>query len=98
MRAAAIKTVTIPNIALVQDDPPYTLYRISLIDVAGAFPASPQAASSYVYEPVADNIRTMTFRYYDDSGAELGPNTPGIIFPPERVKIQGQLVGLLRRY
>jgi prepilin-type N-terminal cleavage/methylation domain-containing protein len=76
-RAAAIKTVTIPNIALVQDDPPYTLYRISLIDVAGAFPASPQAASSYVYEPVADNIRTMTFRYYDDSGAELGPNTPG---------------------
>jgi hypothetical protein len=75
-RAASIKTVTIPNVAVVQDDPPYTLYRISLVDVAGAFPASPQPASNFVFEPVADNIRTMIFRYYDDSGAEVGPNTP----------------------
>ena len=75
-RSKAVKTVTIPNVALVQNNPPYTLYRVTLADVAGSFPSSPQASSSFVFEPVADNIKSMTFRYWPDSGAELGPNTP----------------------
>ncbi|MFQ5877322.1 MAG: prepilin-type N-terminal cleavage/methylation domain-containing protein [Acidobacteriota bacterium] len=75
-RARALKTVTIPDVALIQDDPPYTLYRVTLTDVAGAFPSSPQASSAFVYEPVAENIRRLNFRYFDDAGAELGPNTP----------------------
>jgi len=75
-RTKANTAITIPNVVLVQNSPPYTLYRVTLADVNGAFPTSPQAASNFVYEPVAENIRTMTFRYYDDGGAELGPNTP----------------------
>ena len=75
-RAKSLKTVTIPNVALVQNDPPYTLYRVTLADINGAFPASPQAATNFVYEPVADNLRTMTFLYYDDGGNLLNPNTP----------------------
>src|SRR5262249_29449540 len=75
-RSKTLKTVTIPNSVLVQNNPPYTLYRVTMIDVNGAFPASPQAASNFVFEPVAENIRTMTFQYYDESGALLNPNTP----------------------
>ena len=75
-RTKALKTVTIPNVVLVQSNPPYTLYRVTLADVAGAFPSSPQAATSFVYEPVAENVRSMSFRYYDDGGTLLNPDTP----------------------
>src|SRR6185503_10988203 len=42
----------------------------------GVFPAAPQPASRFVYEPVATNIRSMTFRYLPDSGPAIGPATP----------------------
>jgi len=75
-RTRTTRTVTIPNVALVQNDPPYTLYRVTLADVNGTYPSSPQASSAFVFEPVADNIRSMTLQYWPDSGAMLGPNTP----------------------
>jgi hypothetical protein len=75
-RTRTVKTVTIPNVAVVQNDPPYTLYRVTLADVSGAYPSSPQAASAFVFEPVADNIRTMQFQYWPDAGSMLNPNTP----------------------
>jgi len=75
-RTRVVKTVTIPNVAVVQDNPPYTLYRVTMTDVNGAFPTSPQASSAFVFEPVADNIRSMRFQYWPDSGAQLGPDTP----------------------
>src|SRR6185503_5322739 len=75
-RTKTVKTVTIPSVALVQSDPPYTLYRVTLQNVAGVFPAAPQPASRFVYEPVATNIRSMTFRYLPDSGPAIGPATP----------------------
>jgi hypothetical protein len=75
-RTKTLKTVIIPNVVLNQSNPPYTLYRVSLTDVTGAFPASPQAASNFVYEPVAENIRSMSFLYYSDAGLLISPNTP----------------------
>src|SRR6185295_4019411 len=75
-RTKSLKTVIIPNVAVLQSNPPYTLYRVTLTDVVGAFPSSPQASSSFVYEPVAENIRSMSFLYYDDGGNLLNPNTP----------------------
>lgn len=75
-RIKSLKTVIIPNVVLNQSNPPYTLYRVSLTDVTGAFPASPQAATNFVYEPVAENIRSMTFLYYNDAGTLVSPNTP----------------------
>jgi prepilin-type N-terminal cleavage/methylation domain-containing protein len=75
-RAKTLKTVTIPNAVLIQNNPPYTLYRVTMADVTGAFPASPQASTNFVFEPVAENIRTMTFQYYADGGTLLSPNTP----------------------
>jgi prepilin-type N-terminal cleavage/methylation domain-containing protein len=75
-RAKTNKTVTIPNAVVVQNDPPYTLYRVTLADVTGAFPNSPQASTNFVFEPVAENIRSMTFRYFDDGGVPVGTFTP----------------------
>jgi prepilin-type N-terminal cleavage/methylation domain-containing protein len=75
-RVKSVKQVTIPKIALIQDNPPYTLYRVTLADIAGTFPTSPQASTNFVYEPIADNIKSMTFFYYDDGGTLLNPNTP----------------------
>ena len=75
-RTKALKTVIVPSVVLNQSNPPYTLYRVSLADVTGAFPASPQAATNFVYEPVAENIRSMQFLYYNDAGTLLSPNTP----------------------
>jgi hypothetical protein len=49
---------------------------VTLTDVAGTFPSSPQASSDFVYEPVADNIRSMTFQFHDDGGNLINPNTP----------------------
>lgn len=75
-RTKALKTIIVPNVVLNQSNPPYTLYRVTLADVTGAFPASPQAATNFVYEPVAENIRSMSFRYYNDAGTLISPNTP----------------------
>ena len=75
-RSKTLKPIIIPNVALVQNDPPYTLYRVTLKDIAGAYPSAPQAASDFIYEPVAENIRTMALRYFPDSGVQLGPDTP----------------------
>jgi hypothetical protein len=56
-RDGAVEQVRIQDVALTQDSPPYTLYRVTL-DVDGAA----------VKHPLADNIRSMTFTYYDKSG------------------------------
>ncbi len=76
-RSGVPKTISIPNLALVQDDPPYVLYRITLSDVLGSFPPSPQTAATFTYEPVAENIRSLDFQYFDHQGRPLGPGTPG---------------------
>lgn len=75
-RTKALSTVVIPNVALVHDDPPYTLYRITLADVAGAFPSSPQSASAFTYEPVAENIRSLSLRYTSVGGFLVNADTP----------------------
>jgi len=69
-------TVVIPNVVLVHDDPPYTLYRITLTDVAGTFPSAPQAASAFTYEPVAENIRSMSLIYTSVGGFMINADTP----------------------
>jgi hypothetical protein len=47
------------------------------VNVQGAFPAAPQTASSFVYEPMTENILSLTFDYFDANGARLNTYTPG---------------------
>jgi hypothetical protein len=65
-RDGTVETVTVSNIALTHDDPPYTLYRVTV-----------NANSTAVTRtPVADNIYELRFRYYDSGGVLLSPDTP----------------------
>ncbi len=57
--------IDVNNVALTaQSDPPYTLYRITF-DASGAA----------VKEPLADNIRSLAFTYYDAIGGVIDPAT-----------------------
>ncbi len=66
-RDGVVETVSIPDVALVHDDPPYTLYRISLNNDTGTW-GSPDFL---VRTPIAENVRSLSLRYYDSSGAQI---------------------------
>ncbi|MFQ5669546.1 MAG: fibronectin type III domain-containing protein [Acidobacteriota bacterium] len=72
------EAVSIPGPVLVQDDPPYTLYRISPKNVSsmGGFDGAFDSAAEFLFEPIAENIRSLTFKYFDVSGALINPDTP----------------------
>ena len=72
------ETVAVPGVILVQDNPPYTLYRIALRNVSamGGFDGAFDGLAEYTVETIAENIRTLNFRYYDFSGNLINPNTP----------------------
>jgi hypothetical protein len=60
-RDGIVEAVSIPNVALVQDDPPYTLYRITLNNDVTSW----GSAAFVVRTALIDNVRSLTFRYYD---------------------------------
>jgi hypothetical protein len=66
-RDGVVETIDIPNVALVQVDPPYTLYRITL----NSDPSTWGSSSFIVREPLADNVRSLAFRYLDFNGEPL---------------------------
>jgi hypothetical protein len=68
-RDGVVETLAIPGVALVHDDPPYTLYRITFSADEGLW-GSP---SFVVREILAENIGSMSFRYFDPAGAQLNP-------------------------
>jgi len=57
-RDGVVEPVSVGGVALVQDDPPYTLYRITIDDNA--------ATARRV--PLVDNVRRLLFTYHDASG------------------------------
>ena len=67
-RNGVVEQVDIPNVALTQDDPPYTLYRVQLDDDDAATP---------VKIAMVDNVRRLQFRYFDQSGNELSLSSGG---------------------
>jgi len=77
-RDTAVEPIRLGNAALVQNDPPYTLYRVTLNNDVSSYSSgsNPTADSFFVKQPVADNIKSMTFRYYNDQGVLVSPNTP----------------------
>ncbi len=60
VRNGTVETVDIGNVALVHDDPPYTLYRITLDENAAP-----------VRTVLIENVRSMSFRYFDGAGNEI---------------------------
>lgn len=66
-RDGTLETINIPNVALVQDDPPYTLYRISLNNDVAKW-GTPEF---FVRTVLAENVYSMTYRYYDVGGTQI---------------------------
>ena len=66
VRDGVVETVTIPNVAMVHDDPPYTLYRISLNNDSTTW----GTPAFFTRIPLIDNIYSMSFRYYDQTGLQ----------------------------
>ncbi|MCI0568669.1 MAG: prepilin-type N-terminal cleavage/methylation domain-containing protein [Acidobacteria bacterium] len=77
-RDSVAENVRMGNVALVQNSPPYTLYRVILDNDLTNYSsgANPTAAAFFTRQPVADNIKSMTFKYYDDGGNQIGTFTP----------------------
>ena len=55
--------VQVDGVDLTQAAPPYTLYRVHVAP----------GGSGVVRQPVADQIRSLAFRYYDQAGGEILP-------------------------
>lgn len=66
-RDGASEVVQVPNVALVHDDPPYTLYRITLSNDTSKWGFD----DFFVREELAENIGSMSFRYFDATGNQL---------------------------
>ncbi len=66
-------TVRLQGVALVQDSPPYTLYRVTMPADSGS--SSGGSAGRPRFEPVADDIRSLRFRYFGRDRSSLGPET-----------------------
>jgi hypothetical protein len=66
-RDADVETVQVDAVSLVQDDPPYTLYRITFNTDVEFWGSS----TFFKREVLAENVGAMTFRYYDAAGAQI---------------------------
>ncbi len=66
-RDGIVEQVDIDNVALTHDDPPYTLYRIVLNNDVGTY----GTAGFAVRTPLAENVRSLSFRYVDKAGLPL---------------------------
>ncbi|HEX4824899.1 MAG TPA: fibronectin type III domain-containing protein [Candidatus Polarisedimenticolaceae bacterium] len=60
-RDGNVATVTVNNVVLNPTSPPYTLYKISLSNNVGIC----CSGDFIVRTPVAENVRNLTFQYYD---------------------------------
>jgi hypothetical protein len=66
-RDGGLETVQISNVALVQDDPPYTLFRATLSN-----DPSDWGSDDFVERtPLAEDIGSLTFRYFDESSGQI---------------------------
>ncbi|TDI31054.1 MAG: prepilin-type N-terminal cleavage/methylation domain-containing protein, partial [Acidobacteria bacterium] len=72
------ETVALPGVILVQDDPPYNLYRVSLRNVSdmGGFDGTFDGLAEFTIETIAESIMSLHIRYYDSNGNLLNPDTP----------------------
>lgn len=70
-RDGEIEAVDIDGIELVHDSPPYALYRLT-------FSPDPSDWGTEAFvrrEMLANNIGSMSFRYFDDAGTQINPYT-----------------------
>jgi len=72
-RDGGLETVRIRDVALIQDDPPYTLYRATLSNDPDDWNTSDFVDATVL----AEGIGSMSFRYFDEAGNPINP-TPDL--------------------
>ncbi len=60
-RNGTVQRIDVPNVALIQNNPPYTLYRVTFSNTNG----------SPIKTALVDNVRTMTFRYFTQGNTQV---------------------------
>jgi hypothetical protein len=70
-RDGVVESIAIPGVAAVQNQPPYTLYRITLNNDTSTW----GSAGFFVRTPLIENVASLSFRYFDANGVEL--TSPG---------------------
>jgi len=65
-RDGVLETVVVPNVAMVQNDPPYTLYRVTFNNDDSTF----GGAGFFTRTPLIENVYSMNFRYYNQVGVQ----------------------------
>jgi prepilin-type N-terminal cleavage/methylation domain-containing protein len=68
-RDGTVEEIVIPNVALIHDDPPYDLFRITFNNNAASY----GTGAFFTRTLVAQNVRSLTFRYFDAFGNPLNP-------------------------
>jgi prepilin-type N-terminal cleavage/methylation domain-containing protein len=66
-RDGVVETVSVPHVALLHDDPPYTLYRMTLSNDVGQWGSS----DFIVREVLAEGVGSLRFRYFDAAGHQI---------------------------
>ncbi|HVT44864.1 MAG TPA: prepilin-type N-terminal cleavage/methylation domain-containing protein [Thermoanaerobaculia bacterium] len=78
---SAERQMVIPNVDMTNANPPYTLYRATLSTPATT---APTAAVTPVWTPLASNIRSLTFEYYEDpAGTRKLADLNNVVIPPD---------------
>ena len=66
-RDGELETVVIPGVPLVHDDPPYTLYRVTLNNDVSKW----NTEDFFEWTVLAENIASIGFRYFDEEGNQI---------------------------
>lgn len=74
-----LEIIEVKGVAINQEDPPYTLYRITIDPNANISNGGTVPQNALVWTPLAGNIYSLNFTYYNEQG--IGPDK--IIAPDE---------------
>ncbi len=88
-----LEIIEIKGVALTQNNPPYTLYRIT-IDEDEVIPSGQKVPeSALIWTPIASNIYSLNFTYYSESGIS---ETHKLAY--DEPDISGKEMDLLRKH
>ena len=86
-----MEKIEIPGVAINQNNPPYTLYRITIDENATITDGQTVPSSALVWTPLASNIYSLQFTYYNEAGIN-----PSNILPPDPTDLTSLELDYLR--
>ncbi|MEJ5165611.1 MAG: prepilin-type N-terminal cleavage/methylation domain-containing protein [Thermoanaerobaculia bacterium] len=88
-----LETIEVKGIAINQNNPPYTLYRITVDPNVNITNGQKVPQSALIWTPLASNIYSLTFTYY----SEVGIHSSNVL-PPDENDITSKEMEYLRKH